>query len=56
MTLAERRKRAVMLLDLLSAEHPDAHIALEYTNPLELLVATILSAQCTDVRVNMTTP
>jgi len=56
MNLAERRKRAVLLLDLLSAEHPDAHIALDFSNPLELLVATILSAQCTDVRVNMTTP
>ena len=56
MTLAQRRVRAVTLLDLLSAEHPDAHIALDFSNPLELLVATILSAQCTDVRVNMTTP
>ena len=56
MTLAERRKRAAMFLDRLSAEHPDAHIALHWTTPLELLVATILSAQTTDVRVNLTTP
>jgi endonuclease-3 len=46
----------VGLLDLLAAEHPDARIALDFTTPLELLVATILSAQCTDVRVNMVTP
>jgi endonuclease-3 len=46
----------VGLLDLLAAEHPDARIALDCTTPLELLVATILSAQCTDVRVNMVTP
>jgi endonuclease-3 len=36
--------------------YPDAHCALEYKNPLQLLIATILSAQCTDVRVNMVTP
>jgi endonuclease-3 len=36
--------------------HPDAHCALNYETPLQLLVATILSAQCTDVRVNMVTP
>jgi endonuclease-3 len=43
------------IIDLLEKEHRDAKIALEYTNPLELLVATILSAQCTDKRVNMVT-
>ena len=37
-------------------QHPDARIALDFTTPLELLVATILSAQCTDARVNMVTP
>src|SRR5450759_1950302 len=36
--------------------YPDAHCELDNTNPLELLVATILSAQCTDKRVNMVTP
>src|ERR1035438_10931677 len=36
--------------------HPDAHCELDHSNPLELLVATILSAQCTDKRVNMVTP
>ena len=36
--------------------YPDSHCALNYSNPLQLLVATILSAQCTDARVNMVTP
>jgi endonuclease III len=52
----ERRARAVEILDRLAARHPDARIALHFTTPLELLVATILSAQCTDERVNMVTP
>lgn len=43
------------VLALLAAAYPDAKIALEFSNPLELLVATILSAQCTDVRVNEVT-
>jgi endonuclease-3 len=54
--VSARSERAVQLLDLLAAEHPDARIALDFTTPLELLVATILSAQCTDARVNMVTP
>ncbi len=41
---------------LLAAEYPDATCALHFSNPLQLLIATILSAQCTDVRVNMVTP
>jgi endonuclease-3 len=44
-----------MIIELLEKKHPDAKIALKYTNPLELLVATILSAQCTDERVNLVT-
>src|SRR5436190_12345342 len=36
--------------------YPDAHCALHHDNPLQLLIATILSAQCTDVRVNLVTP
>ncbi|WP_436502170.1 endonuclease III [Actinokineospora sp. HUAS TT18] len=40
----------------LAEGYPDAHCELDFTTPLELAVATILSAQCTDVRVNMTTP
>lgn len=52
---AGTRKRALRILDGLKLEFPDAKIALEYSNALELLVATILSAQCTDVRVNIVT-
>ncbi len=44
------------ILRLLHAEHPDASCALDHRNALELLVATILSAQCTDERVNQVTP
>ena len=44
-----------MILDRLSAAYPDATVALRATNPLEMLVATILSAQCTDERVNAVT-
>jgi endonuclease-3 len=43
------------LLQRLPAIYPDAHCELDYSNPLELLVATILSAQCTDKRVNLVT-
>jgi endonuclease-3 len=52
---AERRRRAAEILDRLAAEHPDASIALHWSTPLELLVATILSAQSTDVGVNNVT-
>lgn len=44
------------VLQRLQAAHPDAHCELNYETPLQLLVATILSAQCTDVRVNQVTP
>jgi endonuclease-3 len=54
--LRERRARAVIILDRLHAQHPDADIELNWSTPLELLVATILSAQCTDERVNQVTP
>ena len=40
----------------LKQEYPDVRCALEHQSPLELMIATILSAQCTDVRVNMVTP
>jgi len=49
------KNRVLKIIELLEKEHPDAKIALNYTNPLELLVATILSAQCTDKRVNIIT-
>ena len=47
---------AAALYDRLLATHPDAHCELDYRTPFELLVATVLSAQCTDRRVNMVTP
>lgn len=47
--------KVLTIIELLEKAHPDAKIALHYTNPLELLVATILSAQCTDERVNEVT-
>ena len=52
----EKRSRAKRILRDLTKAYPDARIALDFTTPLELLVATILSAQCTDERVNMVTP
>lgn len=51
----ERKKRAGRIVRLLKKEYPDARCSLNYSNPLELLVATILSAQCTDERVNLVT-
>lgn len=53
---APAEKRAPEIYDRLRAEYPDAKCALDHRNPYELIVATILSAQCTDVRVNMVTP
>jgi endonuclease III len=53
---AERLQQATIIIERLSAEYPDAHCELDYRNPFELLCATILSAQCTDKRVNMVTP
>ena len=51
----EPKDRALQIIELLGKAHPDAKIALNFSNPLELLVATILSAQCTDERVNIVT-
>jgi endonuclease-3 len=50
------KQRIRRILDTLAQLYPDAHCALHYDSPLQLLVATILSAQCTDVRVNLVTP
>jgi len=50
------KTRISRITALLDKEYPDARIALEYSNTLELLIATILSAQCTDVTVNKITP
>jgi endonuclease-3 len=55
-TAAARRARAVKVLARLGAAYPDADIELRFETPLQLLVATILSAQCTDERVNAVTP
>jgi len=51
-----RKARARKIIRLLERAYPDARIALTFSDPLELLVATILSAQCTDERVNQVTP
>jgi endonuclease-3 len=51
----DRKTRASTVIRLLEKEYPQARIALNHSNPLELLVATILSAQCTDERVNIVT-
>lgn len=47
---------AAVVYDRLIAHYPDAHCALDFKTPFQLLIATILSAQCTDKRVNMVTP
>lgn len=53
---AERKARLQKILDTLNRMYPDVTCALDHRNAWELLVATILSAQCTDQRVNMVTP
>jgi len=50
-----KRERLAAILDLLKGAYPDAKVGLDYTTPFELLIATILSAQCTDERVNIVT-
>jgi endonuclease III len=52
----EVRKRARQIYRILGKSYPDAHCELDFKTPLELLVATVLSAQCTDKRVNLVTP
>jgi len=49
------RKRVKKIIEILSKAIPDSRIALKFSNPLELLIATVLSAQCTDVKVNQVT-
>jgi endonuclease-3 len=53
---AALQARTVEIISRLKQAHPDAHCELNHENALQLLIATILSAQCTDVRVNMVTP
>ena len=50
------RDRVAQLIEIFPQVYPDAHTELNFKNPLQLLIATILSAQCTDKRVNMVTP
>ena len=52
---AAKRERIREILDRLQGAYPDAKVGLDYTTPFELLIATILSAQCTDERVNIVT-
>ena len=54
-SIAARRERTLRIIDALRVTYPDAHCELDFTNPLELLIATILSAQCTDRQVNIVT-
>ena len=51
----DKKKRTAEIIKRLKKEYPEAHCALNFSNPFELLVATILSAQCTDERVNIVT-
>src|SRR5688572_12810217 len=53
---AAKQKRTLEILQRLHRQYPDARCSLDYRNPFQLLVATILSAQCTDERVNQVTP
>ena len=55
MSKEDLKGRVLEIINRLEKEHPDAKIALNFSNPLELLVATILAAQCTDERVNQVT-
>jgi endonuclease-3 len=54
--VAALRRRARQIVRKLAELYPDARCALDHDNPLQLLIATMLSAQCTDVRVNLVTP
>jgi endonuclease-3 len=54
-SLQQKAARTGRIVDVLRETYPDAHCELNYSNPLELLIATILSAQCTDKQVNIVT-
>ena len=54
-TRAQRKDRSLQIVDCLEKLYPDADCSLRFSNPFELLIATILSAQCTDKRVNIVT-
>src|SRR3954468_10945331 len=55
-TRPDPKARAALIYDRLATAYPDAHCALDFKTPFQLLIATILSAQCTDKRVNLVTP
>ena len=55
-SFADKKKRAGAIYRILSKTYPDVKCELDFKNPLQLLVATVLSAQCTDKRVNAVTP
>ncbi len=50
-----KKQRTLLVIELLEKQYPEANCSLNYTTPLDLLVATLLSAQCTDARVNIVT-
>jgi len=54
-TKSQLKERTIRIIELLKRAHPDAHCALNHSSAFELLIATILSAQCTDERVNIVT-
>ena len=54
-TLIKKKERVAKIIEILSQKYPDVKIQLEHKNPFQLLIATILSAQCTDARVNIVT-
>jgi len=51
----KKKETAVQILDVLQKEYPDARVTLDFNNPWQLLIATIMAAQCTDERVNLVT-
>lgn len=55
-TTEEKKRRAAKIIERLRKTYPEVKCELDYSNPMELLAATVLSAQCTDKRVNMVTP
>src|SRR2546428_9012334 len=55
-SIKSKSARVKKIISSLQKTYPEAHCELNHSNPLELLVATILSAQCTDKRVNLVTP
>ena len=52
----ERTQLALLAVEALKAQYPDALCSLDYQDPLQLLISTRLAAQCTDARVNLVTP